>query len=831
MGRFTDELTLRRDGRRISLEGVLSGGALGIVLLYLLQEGTKTLARTRTGEGLELGEPVEFGPFSTTTGRIRIAPLSEVEVAPAQGRPLDYGGGGEGIRLSAGGGGTGPSLDFREQKPQELRRLLAAETANVQSYGRNNLTGGGTGSESQFPVPVPTPPQPPGPQPPGPQPPEPPPPDPPEPPQAVPELVLVVVRSSPSVGARSVFESARGSNIANQYAIRESAITYESDLPQAAQWFSERDYPAYASSRFSDATLELIGEHVNMLGSKLFTGNGSDLLVFTANDFLPIGLLCAGFSEADVRDRVASYEASLLKTGGGDELVAFEAICNLEFSGLGESTGTRLAFDLLTQGLRNSFVDLGPGINTVTVNSGFYQPAILSRPGVSGIQLKLDDAPVLSDPNAPWSFNMNAKAIGLDSSTIVFGGGDDDLTVFTRIDDNLISALGERYTDPNTRISLERVGMQDSTVLMGDGNDRLRINGSVIGSTIDLGSGNNSLVLEQDLGAGSKIVMGDGNNQIVINGKLGGTVRGGPNQDIFTLQQLSASGELIGGGGDDWLLSSASDNTGRDFLHVTNNDTGFLSGLRFNEIPNISLGPANDVAIIDFNQTLSGILLGGTGLDRLSFHSWASPVSIDLDLGIASPIYQGQINGINGFELASAGESNDFLAASSRFAAIDGGAGNDVLYVRWSPWLAENANDSLDVVGGLGNDFYVLSLIDAQPQEWDTTSGIPNLNGVDLTQSALSDQLGWIRNETEGILRLTPSGVEGLGDAKLLPIAPLEQLLSGITSTSQLAVNTSPLLNNTGPAELILLDKSLPDRNQLVAKMPEVVLGTFNPSV
>lgn len=643
--------------------------------------------------------------------------------------------------------------------------------------------------------------------------------------------MLVVVRSAPSVGARSIFESAKGSNIANQYAIRDSAITYESDLPQAAQWFSERDYPAYASSRFSDATLELIGEHVNMFGSELFTGAGSDLLVFTANDFLPIGLLCAGFSEADVRDRVASYEGSNLKTGGGDELVAFEAICNLEFKGLGESTGTRLAFDLLTQGLRNSFVDVGPGINTVTINSGFYQPSSLGRSGTSGIQLQLDNAPVLSDPSASWSFNMNAKAVGLESSTIVFGEGDDDLTIFTRIDDNLISSLGERYSDPNTQINLERIGMQGSTVVMGGGNDRLRINGSVIDSTIDLGPGNNSLVLEQDLGDDSKILMGDGSNKIFINGKLGGTVRGGPNQDIFTLQQLSAAGELIGGGGDDWLVSSASDNTGRDFLHITDGDVGFLSGLRFNEIPNISLGPADDIAIVDFKQTLSGILLGGSGLDRLSFHSWASPVFIDLDLGSASPIYEGRADGISGFEVAIGGGSDDFLTASSRFAAIDGGGGDDVLYVRWTPWLTEDPNKPLNVIGGEGNDFYVLSFIDSQPQEWDTAIGLPELNGVDLSQSALTDQIGWVKSLNDGVLRLTPSGADGLGDATLLPIAPLEQLISGMNPISQLAVNTSPLIDGTGPAELILLDNTLPSGKTLVAKMPEAVLGTFGPQV
>jgi hypothetical protein len=831
MGRLTDELSLRRDGRRISLEGVLSGGALGLVLLYLLNEGEKAFARTRSGEGLELGEPVEFGPFSTSTGRIRIAPLSEVDLEPAQVRPLDYGGSGEWQQLGGGGGGTGPTLKFQELKQEDLRRLSVAATDENRATTGNSLSGGSSGSQSAFPRP--TPPQPPGPQPPEPpkppEPPEPPiPPEPPGPPEALPELVLVVVRSAPSVGARSMFDNARGSNITNQYAIKDSSITYESDLPQAAQWYSDREAPSYASSRFSDAALDLIAEHVNMMNSRLFTGAGTDLLVFSANDFLPLGLFSAGLTEAQVRDRVAAYDSSRLETGSGDELIAFEAICNLEFMGLGESNSTRLAFDLMTQGLRNSFIDVGPGINTVTVNSGFYQPSAKTGSSLSGLQFQVNEAPVLVDLNTPWSFNLNAKAIGLDTSTIQFGPGDDDLTVFTRIDDNLLTALGARYDDPATQISLERIGMQDSAVVMGDGNDRLRINGAVLNSTIDLGNGNNSLFLEQGLSNGSQILMGGGNNTVIINGSLGGTVRGGPGQDIFTLQQLTAAGELIGGGGDDWLVSSADGTSGRDFLHVTDDNAGFLAGLRFNEIPNIGLGDGNDIAVIDFNITLSGILLGGSGLDRLSFHSWETPVSVDLDLGSASPVHRGGANGINSFEVVSGGSSNDFLAASTRFSGMDGGAGNDLLYVRWTPWLAERGN-TLNVNGGPGNDFYVMGFLESQPQDWDRTNGLPSLNGVDLSNSYETDQIGWLRSEQEGVLRLTPSGIDGLGDAKKLPVAPLDQLISGIGSTPQLAVNTSPLINQTGPAELILLDSSLTNNNQTIARMPQANLGTLSP--
>ena len=51
---------------------------------------------------------------------------------------------------------------------------------------------------------------------------------------------------------------------------------------------------------------------------------------------------------------------------------------------------------------------------------------------------------------------------------------------------------------------------------------------------------------------------------------------------------------------------------------------------------------------------------------------------------------------------------------------------------------------------------------------------------------------------------LIPTDSKGIGNVKLLPIAPLEQLLSGMSdSTKQLAISFDPL--STKAAELILL--------------------------
>jgi len=648
---------------------------------------------------------------------------------------------------------------------------------------------------------------------------------------------VILVQTAGSAGARSVDGVATSITEGRQSGVSNSRISYTSNLPQAAQWDSEREVPSYASSRFNDAELRLALEHVNVFNSSISTGEATDFLVFTAADWLPLGLVSGpARAVADLRDRVTAMEQSLLTSGDGDELVAFEALLNMLFSGLGESVEAELRFDVETRGLLDSTAAFGPGLNQVIINSGFYRSRQQGEVLDSGLQFRLDDAPVLSQPELPWSFNLSARAIGMERSTLVFGDENDSLTIFTRIDQNLEAALGERYSDAATTINLERIGMLDSTVLMGAGDDRVRINGAVVDSLINLGEGNNVLILEQPLIGSSVIEMGSGDNVVMINGLLGGQVRGGPGANLYRLSELPLAGELIGGGGADTLASGNGRDGLRDLLHVTGVDQGFLNGLRFERIPTIDLGDNNDVAIVEFNSSLSGQLFGGAGLDRLSFRPWQTPVTLDLDLGLASPVFGGAPGGIAGFEYAAGGQANDLLIGSPAFLGLDGGPGNDVMVLRWTPWTSPWGDQAaLQFTGGPGRDLIVLSTLAASPEGWDGRTGLPDVLELDLTGSPETDTLGWLRPGAEGVLALSPSGANGLGQVNQLPIAPLEQLLAGMDpGIQQLAVNTQPLLDGQGPAELILLGRSVSPSgadHQTLAGLPQAILGVFQPVV
>ena len=647
--------------------------------------------------------------------------------------------------------------------------------------------------------------------------------------------MLVIVQGESGSTARSIAGDARSITLARQVGIERTLLNYTGKIQTSQEVITNRIVPSSATSLSQDASLELDLEHIALLNVQILSGDRTDLLVFRVDELLPLALMAAGKTDANVRSRSAAVDKSSIQTAAGDDLLALEALTNLRFYGLGESKSTDLVFNLLTQGMKDSFAMLGPGINTVTINSGFYrsnQGATLRDSWDIGLDFDFSKSAILQN-EADWSFELNARAVGIEASSLVFGDGNDDLTIFTRIDENLANQLGGRYPSKTTKIQLERIGMLDSSISMGSGNDSVRINGSILNSAIDLGEGNNTLYLEESLGRGSSISMGNGANNIVINSMLGGVVNGGSGDEVFKFEDQVLAGELDGGAGYDVLEGGVLLAGQRDVVTLNGKDQGFFNGLRFHSIEELSTGSGNDVVILNFDSSITGRLLGGNGLDRLEFLSWELPVFVDLDLGKATSIYGSKSGGIAGFEAATGGQGDDVLAASGYFRSLIGGGGSDTFFLRWSPWTSEAATGLQLGLNPL-SDRVVLSGIEAQvPGGWDGRYGLPVIEGLDLADSrGVSDQLLWERQS--GVLRLTPTGTEGIGDAKLLPIAPLEQLLSGMSShpgSSQLAVNTSPLLTSgQHSAELILLGASGPDSFRVIAQLPGATLGIHTPS-
>ena len=837
LSQFADVATLKKDGRRISLEGVLTGAALGVVLLYLLDEVQASVGQRRIGGPVDEPGPDDPGRLQTKAGNIRIRPLDNVDVAFDERRPLAFG---TADPLKSRGSGQS---DVPLQPLSSERQPLSGAPAAASFRGSAN---GGT-PPPVTPSPVPPTPEPPAPEPPKPEPPkpeppppeppppEPPPPEPPEPTTGLPQMVLVVVRTFGESNSRSVESSAESLQNARQVGIENSLLNLRSTTGPTMGLRSDRTLQSFALSELDDADLRLISEHIGLLNSTFLNGSAEDVLVFDARDVLNLGLLSSGSANAEVQSSTVAMERSSLKSNGGDDLVATEGITQLIFTGLGNSERAALSFDLLTTALKDSGILLGTGNDTITINSGFYVPDSdsLTATSPSGIQFDLGEMPESNGDGSNWRFSLNARAIGLDNSFIDVGRGDDRVSIFTRIDEDLLQDLGNNYDDPQTTIQLERVGLLASKVRMGEGNDQLRINGSVIDSVINLGGGDNSLFLEGDVLPGSRILMGEGNNSVTFNSGLGGLVRGGIGNDRFALRNLQLAGEVDGGLGNDSLLAAEGIAAKRELLVLNGVDAGNLDGIRFHNIETVDLGGGNDLTLLDLGGTLTGQLLGGDGLDRLEYSNWTLPVAVDLDRGTATGIGGGKTGTLAGFEQVMGGLGNDVLSSSGAYAGIDGSLGDDLLFLRWSPWLS-SFESGLQVKGGAGRDLFVFSGVEQTPLAgWDGVSGLPDLVDLDLGTAlngsiGLIDSIAWLRQEPlagggsqESLVRLTPAGIEGIGDARLLPIAPLESLLSGMTSdTRQLAI----ALDGSGGSQLHLLGGDGIGTSRVVAKLSSALL-------
>jgi len=822
----------------VTLEGVLTGVALGIVLIYMIEEEVKAAARGRGGGPLEGPGGIELGDFAGLAGRIGLAQPQTLTLR-SSGQQREEGGQGP-VDLGPGflGGGGGLSLPRGARTPTGVLRQGGGEkptAADTRVGADNNLSGGFEGGAADrgeidagqqrttdetivAPIqPVVSPDGTPDPLP----------PDRPTAKEApLPDLMLILVRTEGNASSRSLGGDAKSMFSGKQTAIENSVLDLRtSDVPKLVVQ-SERLMPLSAYSADTDSVLDLINRHVDLVSSEILGGSETGTLILQAKDLLELVIASSRQAIVDVNNESSNLDKSSLLMGEGNNLVSLNALTVLQFSGLGDSTSADMAFELLTRNLRDSVVRFGAGDDRLMLSSGFYEGGDSfnnsTTDGRSGLTFELGDS-ALNMPDEAWQMNLKAVAIGAQDSLIDLGNGNNTAILLTRIDQSLAAELNNKYISPNTSIRLDRIGLQNTTLKAGDGDDDVRITGRVVGSTIDLGAGNNQLVLEEDVDQDSSIVLRGGSNKVLVTGSLGGRIEGGEGADGLEVSGRELAGSFDGKGGNDVLEGTDGERAKRDFVFVQGRDSGFFNSIRFQNVESVSTKGGDDVVIMALEGTLTGRCLGGSGLDRLEFSNWKLPVAVDLDLGTATAIS----GGISGIEQVVGGLGNDLLVGSGLHAELSGGVGDDVIWMRWTPWSSESG-DGLKLSGGADRDLFVFDGIGAAgPNGWNGRDGLPLLVDLDLTDGiGVPDQLAWTQDVqlAEGVrkelIRTTASGLEGLGDIRLLPIAPLEQLLSGMTdATQQLAIAYDPAASAT-TAELHLLGVEGRGSSQAIALIP-----------
>ncbi len=184
-------------------------------------------------------------------------------------------------------------------------------------------------------------------------------------------------------------------------------------------------------------------------------------------------------------------------------------------------------------------------------------------------------------------------------------------------------------------------------------------------------------------GAGNDVMIGGLGNDTLAGGSSADALRGAAGDDL--LRGGSGADTLEGGSGID-TASYVDSATAVSVNLVTNvNSGGDAQGDRLRDIENLIGSAGNDTLIGDSAANLieglagNDSLDGGAGIDRLSYASAASGVTVSLAISTAQVTGGAGSDTLGNFEQLQGSAFNDSLTGSAADDTLEGGAGNDAL--------------------------------------------------------------------------------------------------------------------------------------------------------
>ena len=621
------------------------------------------------------------------------------------------------------------------------------------------------------------------------------------------QRVEILVDRREGVVARSVEGPALVELSANQVGLDSARLDLTAARRPVLAVDSLRSFDGLALSVLGAAELRQQSHNLAVAGSVIEGGGSDGSYRIAARDVLRYGLRAGGAGLVAVQDRVVGLQGSQLRDGGGQDNLDIAAELALTLGGSSGSGPMEGQVVLVSTAVDHTTIQLGDGADTVRIASRVSAQEATGPFQAAGV------LPI-------WDrLALTSRAVGLASSLLNTGGGDDTVEI--------VATAGEA------------VALEDSRIQLGPGNDRLLLRGDMQRSWIEPGSGANAVVVEGSVDNGfvvlhpegsTAMALADGADSLVLVGEGGIGLRTGGGDDRITVAGRPV-GWLDGGAGRDALLLALPVDNGSAItaslaLTLQGPNRGQAGALAFEGLETLALGDGDSRLVIEPGGALEGLLLGGSGSDGLDYGGWTVGVEVDLDQGSATGIAAGMAGGIAGFEAVRGGQGNDQLVAGPGSIWLDGGAGDDRL--SFDPLAARRGGTPLNLLGGSGRDLFVVAGLDplllaaadagagtGSPWGLQPAAGHPLPSLADLVLSngprgelLLSDRLAWQRSGilagiggSEAPLELSPSGLEGLGQARMLPIAPLEALLAGIgAGPPQLAIATGP-----AASELVLL--------------------------
>ena len=839
---------LKKDKPRISLEAAIVSTGTAVILLYLIQEAhSQPYFRGNQKKIFQDGiKPAEPGVFGSRQGKISINPLEEVDYQPTQSKQdtsnnvlgqnnennigIDLNANNQllnpkGKYLSDGFGRAGVSArtQFDDTFGSSINKTTSVASAkrnffegaedeknspdsNKKDLARNyneeqetDIRDSGTEKPKETIIGLSN--------------------------QGK-NSFIVVVKTKNSINSQSIDGNAKLEEILRQIGIEESSITYDSDADLAFEILSDQQGRFTARSLDDTAMINMINENIG--SSKTHVTGTKDVIIDVA-DWIRINL-DGKESELKLDQKTIGAKETTIKTNNNGLLGALDTNIEFEVWTPPNSNIKQTDISILSNALKNSQLITSEKDDILSITSsieGVFNTDYLASERDNNDQLELIQQEV----------NIALSSQVLNNSLIDTGSGDDHLTISSTINPELISELEEiadklekkqrpDYLMPknadmgsnqagsisSNAVEIERIGTINSSIKMGEGNDFLRISGEIVNSNIDMGAGINHLVIENNIDAKSKIILGDKGSKLEYINNMNDLIKGGEGDELFIIGGKNNSGFIDGNKGSDTLESQSSL---RKELKLNGQNKGTLEGVQFKNIENLNLGEGDDVAIIDFKTTLTGKLLGGEGLDRLDFSNWKDPINVDLIVGISTGVYGSRPMGVSEFEQVTGGEGSDIIASSASADRLEGSGGDDVLFHEWSPWLS-NEKEGTELYGNNGQDIFVMSGLDQSiPNEWDGRFGLPTIKDLDLSQQPIApgsetkynDRVGLVAKTTNDngysnsyIQLLTPSDLNGIGDATKLPIGSVDKLFLGAenSNVAQLAIGLDTMDQRSG---------------------------------
>lgn len=457
---------MRHDGRRLGLEGVFSGAALGLVLLYLIQEQA---AAQGLGPGREA--PLVANDDGPAGGAVVVAQPSQPRrpgsaVQPADGPPwLTL------APLTEGGAAvSGSQPGFLGPGWPNPGALWSQELAVAAPLRGLPLWlppwGAGAGQAAAAAGTAPPPP-----------------------------VLLVLLRVDDRLVASTAVGAARVQQQGRQVAIEDSWIDVRDSPLPLVRVISQHSLGALGRSPWGATPLQLEQQHQGLLNSTLLLGAGPGLTELGVYEWLELAQVGSEASGSRLQLDLATLQGSRVVDPGGDGVLRLTAQTNLWLPPGLDPSGWQV--QLGNRAMRDSSIELAGGNNRIEIRSDL----------------------AINGPQSPlWQL----QTVALERSVLRSGGGDDSLL----IDGAIVASTLDLGAGTNSALlqgtlqdtSLQLAAGSRNQVQLGPQADRLRLSADVGDWSLDLraGGGDDQLWLPAGPHGGSLSLWGEGGRDLWV---------------------------------------------------------------------------------------------------------------------------------------------------------------------------------------------------------------------------------------------------------------------------------------------------------------------------